>query len=65
MIVCVCYGVSDRKIQPLIEQGLATRTVLQQLNIGDCCGKCVPIIKDLAKEQRAQVTRYLPAFATP
>ncbi len=61
MIICVCQGVSHKSIDQAIENGAASASrVAQQLGIGGCCGKCIPVVKErLAEKKAAGVVRYV------
>ena len=40
MIVCICRGASERKIQNAIDDGASSLRELQRCGIGDQCGSC-------------------------
>jgi bacterioferritin-associated ferredoxin len=43
MIVCVCKAVSDKHIRSAVKQGASCmRDLTRELQVGTCCGKCVP-----------------------
>jgi bacterioferritin-associated ferredoxin len=43
MIVCVCKAVSDKHIRHAVKQGASCmRDITRELQVGTCCGKCVP-----------------------
>jgi bacterioferritin-associated ferredoxin len=43
MIVCVCKAVSDKHIRSAVKQGASCmRDITRELQVGTCCGKCVP-----------------------
>ncbi len=50
MIVCVCHNVSDRTIRQAVEAGASSVAEIRaQLNVGNCCGKCLPCAKTLVR----------------
>jgi bacterioferritin-associated ferredoxin len=40
MIVCVCYGVSDRLVRERARQGVSLGAVLDETGAGSACGTC-------------------------
>ena len=60
MIVCVCHNVSDRAIRAAMDAGATSLSEIRaQLNVGACCGKCIPSAKVLLSERReAASTRF-------
>lgn len=64
MYICVCKGVSDRRILRAVEQGAAIslRDLTRELGVGTCCGKCVPAARALLDEA---CTRMPPPAAAP
>jgi bacterioferritin-associated ferredoxin len=50
-MVCLCYGVSDRKVRREIERGATTvDDVGRACRAGTCCGGCRPTIESLLAE---------------
>ena len=50
MIVCICHNVSDKAIRSAVADGAGTlQAVRAQLNVGSCCGKCLPCAKTLVR----------------
>lgn len=53
MVVCLCQGVSDKKVRASIEAGARTRQqVTDACGAGDGCGTCHRTIKSLIVECR-------------
>ena len=53
MIVCVCHNVSDRAIRAAMDAGATSLSEIRaQLNVGACCGKCLPSAKAIVGECR-------------
>ncbi len=51
MIVCICHNVSDKAIRKAIASGAESlHQVRSQLNLGSCCGKCLPCAKTIVRE---------------
>ncbi|CAM8667325.1 Bfd Bacterioferritin-associated ferredoxin [Oxalobacteraceae bacterium] len=56
MIVCVCHNVSDRAIRAAMDAGASSLSeIREQLNVGACCGKCLPTAKALVGEHHEEV----------
>lgn len=48
MIVCVCKAVSDKHIRRAVDEGaISLRDLTRELGVGTCCGKCVPMARDV------------------
>ena len=60
MIVCVCHNVSDRAIRAAMDAGASSLSEIRaQLNVGACCGKCIPSAKALVSEHHEDsATRF-------
>ena len=53
MYVCLCHGISDRRIRDLVEQGCSTvKDIQQSCNAGKNCGACVGQLRELAQERQ-------------
>ncbi|WP_070963117.1 (2Fe-2S)-binding protein [Vibrio sonorensis] len=52
MYVCVCHGVSDKKIKKLVlEEGITDiRGIKKCTALGSQCGKCVKMAKEILDE---------------
>ncbi|MGL6314043.1 bacterioferritin-associated ferredoxin [Vibrio sp. WXL103] len=52
MYVCLCHGISDKKIRKLaIEQGLQDiREIKKCTSLGSQCGKCIRQAKEILSE---------------
>jgi bacterioferritin-associated ferredoxin len=40
MIVCVCFGVSDRLVRQRAREGVSLGAVLEETRAGSACGAC-------------------------
>ncbi|NAW32850.1 (2Fe-2S)-binding protein [Halomonas alimentaria] len=51
MYVCICKGVSDRRIRQVVEEGARSwREVQDETGCGTQCGKCACVGKSLTRE---------------
>ena len=52
MYVCLCHGVSDKKIRKLVsEQGVTDIKGIKKCTaLGTQCGKCIRMAKDIINE---------------
>jgi bacterioferritin-associated ferredoxin len=49
VIVCLCKGISDRRIREMAKQGQTLRQIITNCEAGTCCGTCASEIKELVK----------------
>jgi bacterioferritin-associated ferredoxin len=56
VIVCLCHGVSERRVRREIEHGATTVDELAARCGAGACYGCHPILDDLLTEQVATVT---------
>ncbi len=63
MYVCLCHGISDKKLQKLaIEDGVSSmREIRQCTSLGSQCGKCVKQAKQILSE--TQMDQLAPQLA--
>ncbi len=53
MIVCVCKNVSSREIAQEVAGGCASfRKLQRQLDLGTCCGVCLPTAREVFAESQ-------------
>ena len=53
MVVCLCKGVSDKKIRWLVQNGATSlREVVASCKAGSDCGTCVFQVKEIIEETR-------------
>lgn len=63
MIICICHNVSDRAIRAAVDAGASSLAeVRAQLNVGTCCGKCIPSAKTLVRECCEETTTRFTAL---
>jgi bacterioferritin-associated ferredoxin len=52
MLVCHCRCVSDREIRACVRNGsLSLREVCKASGAGQGCGGCVPLVKELVRDE--------------
>jgi bacterioferritin-associated ferredoxin len=53
MFVCLCKGVSDKKIRSLLESGVSTvQGLMRSCQAGRDCGSCICVLKDMVERSR-------------
>jgi assimilatory nitrate reductase catalytic subunit len=61
-LVCLCYGVSERKVRKAIERGADTvEAVGEELMAGTCCGGCRDTIAAMLVVRRRDQLASSPA----
>jgi len=65
LIVCICRGVSDRKISNAIDHGATTLRDLQRCGIGDQCGSCHNSLRAMLAASAAERATPCPACTQP
>lgn len=56
MYVCLCRAVTDRQIRESVENGANSfREVREELDVGTCCGRCVPEARELIDQTLATI----------
>ena len=64
MYVCLCRAVTDKAIKQAVENGADSfREVRDELDIGTCCGMCVPEARQLIDETLAKLASSLSTAA--
>jgi bacterioferritin-associated ferredoxin len=53
MIVCVCNNVSSRDIASIAAGCCSFESLQERLQVGTCCGVCVPTAREAFDEHRA------------
>ena len=50
MYVCICNGVTDSQILQAVEEGATSiRELNKTLSVGNCCGKCTRVAREIIK----------------
>jgi bacterioferritin-associated ferredoxin len=53
MLVCLCKGVSDKKIKSLVENGASSvKQVMSTCHAGQDCGACICTVRDIIRQTR-------------
>ncbi|MHA7880637.1 MAG: bacterioferritin-associated ferredoxin [Saccharospirillum sp.] len=66
MYVCVCKAVTDRDIQQAAENGCrSVRELGQEFGLGQQCGRCARMARDILKEHQQSVSAFDMALAQP
>ncbi|MCJ8146102.1 bacterioferritin-associated ferredoxin [Acinetobacter sp. A3.8] len=56
MYVCLCRGITDQDIKNAMQNGAESiRDVREMLDLGTCCGRCVPEAKAIISEELAEI----------
>lgn len=56
MYVCLCEAVTDRQIRAAAESGCSSmRQLGHETGAGRCCGRCVPMAREILREYRQPV----------
>ncbi len=56
MYVCLCRGITDQDIKDAMQNGAESiRDVREMLDLGTCCGRCVPEAKTIISEELAEI----------
>ncbi len=64
MYVCLCRGVTDKAIKKAVENGAESfREVRDELDVGTCCGMCVPEARQLIDETLAKLASNISTAA--
>jgi bacterioferritin-associated ferredoxin len=66
MLVCLCKGVSDKKIKSLVENGASSlREVMTTCHAGMDCGSCVCALREIVRQtmEHAATTDGVPEVA--
>ena len=64
MYVCLCRGVTDKAIKKAVENGAESfREVRDELDVGTCCGMCVPEARQLIDETLAKLASSISTAA--
>ena len=64
MYVCLCRAVTDGQIRNSIENGASSfREVRDELDLGTCCGRCVPEARALIDQTLAEIAGRIAVAA--
>lgn len=64
MYICVCRAVTDHQIRHSVENGAESfRQIRDELDVGTCCGRCVPDARQLIDETLARIAMQISVAA--
>ncbi|RJE72171.1 bacterioferritin [Pseudoalteromonas citrea] len=64
MYICICHGVTDKKIVQTIEDGATSmRELSRELGVGTQCGKCTNCTKKILNEQLIDIVNVTEQVA--
>ena len=64
MYVCLCRGITDQDIKDAMQNGAESiRDVREMLDLGTCCGRCVPEAKTIISEELAEIAARISIAA--
>ncbi|GAB3051924.1 (2Fe-2S)-binding protein [Acinetobacter apis] len=64
MYVCLCRGITDQDIKNAINNGSESfRQIREELDLGTCCGRCVPEARQIISEELAQIAARISTAA--
>lgn len=64
MYVCLCRGITDQDIKDAMQNGAESiRDVREMLDLGTCCGRCVPEAKTIVSEELAEIAARISVAA--
>jgi bacterioferritin-associated ferredoxin len=66
VVVCLCKGVSDKKIRWLVQNGASSlREVMQSCQAGSDCGACVCQVREIIEQTRNEDEAAGPVPSKP
>ncbi len=64
MYVCLCRGITDQDIKDAMQNGAESiRDVREMLDLGTCCGRCVPEAKTIISDELAEIAARISVAA--
>ena len=64
MYVCLCRGITDQDIKDAMQNGAESiRDLRDMLDLGTCCGRCVPEAKTIISEELAEIAARISVAA--
>ncbi len=65
MYVCVCKAVSDRHIRRAVRDDgvVSLRELTRDFELGTCCGKCVPLAREVLADALSRLHGDQPTMA--
>lgn len=64
MYVCLCRGITDQDIKDAVSNGAESyREIRETLDLGTCCGRCVPEAKSIINEELSLIAARISIAA--
>lgn len=64
MYVCVCHGISERRIEQAIREGARSFEQLQSCTgVATCCGACEPCARQMVDDRTLASDEHAPQAA--
>lgn len=64
MYVCLCRGITDQDIKQAMADGAESfRDIRDSLDLGTCCGRCVPEAKSIINAELAEIAARISVAA--
>ena len=64
MYVCLCHGITDKRLQLAIREGARSFEQLQSCTgVATCCGACEPCARDLLDHEALDSRQHAPQAA--
>jgi len=54
MFVCICAGITDRKLRQLAKSGMSVHEVMNHCQAGKACGSCICDVKRVVEESETE-----------
>jgi bacterioferritin-associated ferredoxin len=51
MILCLCKGISDRKIREMAQSGHSLKQIVETSEASTCCGACAVELREIVKKE--------------
>lgn len=64
MYVCLCRGITDQDIKNAVAEGNENfREIRDMLDLGTCCGRCVPEARSIINSELAEIAARISVAA--
>lgn len=64
MYVCLCRGITDQDIKKAVAEGNESyREIRDLLDLGTCCGRCVPEARAIISAELAEIAAKISVAA--
>lgn len=64
MYVCLCRGITDQDIKNAVAEGNESyREIRDLLDLGTCCGRCVPEARAIISAELAEIAAKISVAA--